>query len=1104
MATRYHATFESTTERNVYRVEIDDAAFSGVSTEFTLAAPGFQITYEGDGNNLFEGQIRSSRATIFPTPETSGAASFFENLTANQETDLVVRIYKNGTTMADLFWIGTVLPDLNIYPKEHRPYIYSLTAVDGLGRLENFEFEYATNSAEPEWVNMHDMFVEALKYTGLWEHFAITDTFIRFSEEWYDVNQITTRSTFATTQCRRLNLLDNYNPLQPTDLKALNCKEVIKAMLIMCGAMIEFSRGSYRVFTVTNAADASITEYSYAYDGVSIVYLSSATVAPQLTIGTNTADPPRVLAGANWAYRRPLLQCRVETESITSVAVYKAYSTAALNANVGNFDGDLTTKDMILTGRLTFDILSSTNHTGKFIWTITVGSGGTQVWLKRNDDGTLVWSTVAWTLDTLIPIEQFAGRNRPVTIQFELKIPALTTPNTGDIVIGCLYYNYQSLIAGGKTWGTPAFALASAKYDLQLIQGSGTTDIVYNNKVYANVENTDGPDNSITQVIENRFCDGSKYRLQALKVYNGAAYVYSTAWRIGTPAGTGVTLTDRLAYTVVSYQKDGYGQKVLQGGIIGDIDSVHCPVINSAVYWFVAGTFTALDDTLSGEWILLSFDNTGLNLTTGNTNIAVKREELHDRKLEDIGGMVNVLNAKVGPLHVSMVDAIINWAVSGSPTSAPSLSTSYAVNLAYENNADGNPQMQFKLSSVAAGTVSSVALAAPSELSVSGSPVTSSGTLTLAWATQTTNKVFISPNGSTGVPTFRALAHADLAASGGSGTKYLRDDMTWQTVSGGSGVTTMAAIGATPNANGASISGTTLTLQPADATYGGVLTNTTQDIAGSKRFTNATTRFTNASATVDLYGVSNFNGGFQIYAEWAIRRTPTSGGQANCIGIGTAMNTTFTGYYNIAIGDNSMAALTTGVRNCSIGLAAMQGLTTGTDNMAIGKDSMKLITTGYSNVAIGSNSLYLQSTRNNNTAIGESAGYAVDGNKNVHIGAYTSYDSGSGTLRAQNNCVIIGYQAGFQNRGDGNIYIGYQAGYSETTNSNLLIISNEYNDFLIKGSLVATKWVDINGQLRLKDVTTNTNTPSGATAKYIKIYDQAGTAYYVPGYAAPW
>lgn len=60
------------------------------------------------------------------------------------------------------------------------------------------------------------------------------------------------------------------------------------------------------------------------------------------------------------------------------------------------------------------------------------------------------------------------------------------------------------------------------------------------------------------------------------------------------------------------------------------------------------------------------------------------------------------------------------------------------------------------------GTVTSVAISAPSEFSVSGSPVTSSGTVTISKASQTQNRVWASPNGSSGQPTFRALVTADL------------------------------------------------------------------------------------------------------------------------------------------------------------------------------------------------------------------------------------------------------------------------------------------------------------------------------------------------------
>ena len=96
------------------------------------------------------------------------------------------------------------------------------------------------------------------------------------------------------------------------------------------------------------------------------------------------------------------------------------------------------------------------------------------------------------------------------------------------------------------------------------------------------------------------------------------------------------------------------------------------------------------------------------------------------------------------------------------------------------------------------GTVTSVALALPSIFSVSGSPVTASGTLTATLATQTANTGLMGPtSGGAAAPTFRALVSADIPSldaakitSGiiatarlGSGTAnsttFLRGDQTW-------------------------------------------------------------------------------------------------------------------------------------------------------------------------------------------------------------------------------------------------------------------------------------------------------------------------------------
>lgn len=70
--------------------------------------------------------------------------------------------------------------------------------------------------------------------------------------------------------------------------------------------------------------------------------------------------------------------------------------------------------------------------------------------------------------------------------------------------------------------------------------------------------------------------------------------------------------------------------------------------------------------------------------------------------------------------------------------------------------------------STGAGTVTSVALTAPSDLlTVTGSPVTSSGTLALTKPNVNANLVYAGPSsGSAAAPTFRALVSADLPALG--------------------------------------------------------------------------------------------------------------------------------------------------------------------------------------------------------------------------------------------------------------------------------------------------------------------------------------------------
>jgi hypothetical protein len=107
---------------------------------------------------------------------------------------------------------------------------------------------------------------------------------------------------------------------------------------------------------------------------------------------------------------------------------------------------------------------------------------------------------------------------------------------------------------------------------------------------------------------------------------------------------------------------------------------------------------------------------------------------------------------------------------------------------------------------------------------------------------------------------------------------------TWSTLPTGF-ITSLGAVGATPNANGASVASGVLTLQPADATNPGVVTTGAQTLAGAKTFSSLLTGsagLTVTGAATNINTSSNFATNINTGTSTG---AVTIGGNANTVAI---------------------------------------------------------------------------------------------------------------------------------------------------------------------------------------------------------------------------
>jgi hypothetical protein len=650
------------------------------STVTDVIVHDLNITWESQGDDLLE-PLKASRAAFSFINNSGAVDSLISGIKNGDEDQFHMVIEKES----NLYWAGVVLIDQLSWEDKPKPRIVTITAIDGIGRLADIEFDFATDAANPAQTSMLGYIFEALEYNGLSQYWGASDAYFKESCEFYETQMPTTGGTFDTnqspllnTRCDRFLFITDEVAGEKVVQRALRtitipsyrpvmCSEVLSSILQLFSCRMMMVDGSYQIQQVRNFTSGSHKVRSISK---SLSIVSHGSPNNRQTEGSEVQR----LGDGRWSYK-PALQL-VRLDSVPKSVV----------AQEGGEIEDITYAGSPIIKQTELGRLKGGSGSGKSM-TIIIETAADTPWnLPMNA-----------TLD--IEINFQAGSYRLKSAAATPDKIEWTTTATDRVIRSIPATDYFKF---GSSWNTvtlevqtPEFPWADqsgceldVEYTLSTTSGGFSSDYVrlYPVTVVLLQDGTLVQETQF-QVQNPKITAGSEPKIlsyvkdygkpilnditpelsskNTLEVYDGVSWDFAGSWDAGYSSD--VSLIETLCLETMSFQR--FAVDILQCTIKLPTDMVagsnkevkphYSYYYDSQEYVFNGGAMNCNRDELNGEWVQVNHSTSGVSIGQedgdgwvyrGDDKIGLPKKQANDKDKFNRALMMTLINKKLATI----------------------------------------------------------------------------------------------------------------------------------------------------------------------------------------------------------------------------------------------------------------------------------------------------------------------------------------------------------------------------------------------------------------------------------------------------------------------